>query len=81
VPGGERRRSAAVQQDLCVLAVQRLTGRLRDHLGDGASDQRVPEREGVISRGHHPRAHRLLNHGQQRGGGLGKHVSGIFQPE
>ena len=26
VPGGERRRSAAVQQDLCVLAVQRLDG-------------------------------------------------------
>jgi hypothetical protein len=81
VPGGERRRSAAAQQDLRVLAVQRLTGRLRDHLGDGAADKRVPEREGVVSCGHDPGAHRLLNHGQQRGRGLGEHVSGIFQPE
>jgi hypothetical protein len=81
VPGDQDRRFPAVQQDLAVLAVHRIARGPRDHVGHGACQQLVPERECVFSCGHEPGAHRFLDRGQQRGRGFAEHFGGVFQPE
>jgi hypothetical protein len=43
VAGGPGRRFAPGEQDLAVLAVQRLAGRMRDYLADRAAQQPVAE--------------------------------------
>ena len=81
VTGGPGRGFAPAEQDLAVLAVQRLAGRPRDHLADGAAQQLVAEGERVVGGGHDPGVHRLLDRGQQRGRGFAEHLGRVFQPE
>ena len=81
VAGGPDRRFAPGEQDLAVLAVQRLAGRPRDQLADSAAQQRVAECELVFAGGHDRGVHRLLDFGQQRGRGLAEHLGRVFQPE
>ena len=81
VTGGPDRRFAPAEQDLAVLAVQRLAGRPWNQLAGGAAQQRVAECELVSGGGHDRGVHRLLDFGQQPGRGLAEHLGRVFQPE
>ena len=81
VAGRPVRRLAPGEQDLAVLAVQRVAGRPGDHLADRPAQQRVAERERVVRDGHEGGVHRLLDRGQQRGRGLAEHLGRVIQPE
>ena len=79
--GGPGRRRAPGEQELAILAVQRLAGRPRDHLADRAAQQLVAEGKRVFRCGHDRGVHRFLDRGQQRGRGLAEHLGRVFQPE
>ena len=79
--GGQGCSFAAAEQDLAILAMQRPPRWPRDHLGDSAAEQFVPERERVVSGGHDPDVHRLLDRGQQPGRRLAQHLRRVLQPE
>ena len=81
VTGGERCGFAAAEQDLAVLAMQRLPRWPGDHLADSAAQQFVPERERVVGGGHDPGVHRLLDRGQQPGRRFAEHLRRVLQPE
>ena len=81
VTGGQRRGFATAEQDLAVLAMQRLARWPRDHVADSAAQQFVPERERVAGGGHDPGVHRLLDPGQQRGRRFAEHFGRVLQPE
>ena len=82
VPGDEGRRFAAAQQDLAVLAMQRLMRWPRNHIANSAAQELVPEREGICSCGYESGPHHLLYHGQQRGRRFAEHLGRVLhQPE